>query len=287
MDAGSHVSLTIGDLAHRTGVPIATLRSWERRYGFLRPTRRAGGHRRYAESDVDAVLAVLERRRSGLSLAAAVRLPREPTVPTGSLYAELCRRHPLLRPQVLARRTLVSMSRAIEDECCARAADPVLFGGFQRATFLRASYERWSELARTARRAVVFADLEGAEPRGGDLVEVPLPHQSPLNREWLVVCDAEDLPACLVAVERPAQAAGGPRSFEAVWSVDPVVVREARMICESIADELRPGWRPASDPGTQPQPVPASDDLMRATHLFDRMIGYLDATARATAREGA
>src|SRR3712207_4853305 len=51
--------LTISDLAERTGVPPATLRSWESRYGFPRPIRLAGGHRRYAQRDVDAGLEVL------------------------------------------------------------------------------------------------------------------------------------------------------------------------------------------------------------------------------------
>ncbi len=61
-------TLTISDLARRTGVPQATLRSWESRYGFPRPVRLAGGHRRYAEQDVSAVDEVLRHRRSGLSL---------------------------------------------------------------------------------------------------------------------------------------------------------------------------------------------------------------------------
>ncbi|MDO5711630.1 MAG: MerR family DNA-binding transcriptional regulator, partial [Micrococcales bacterium] len=56
--------LTIGDLTERTGVPPATLRSWESRHGFPRPTRQVGGHRRYAEPDVAAVLAVMRHRES-------------------------------------------------------------------------------------------------------------------------------------------------------------------------------------------------------------------------------
>ena len=48
--------LTIGDLAARTGVPIATIRSWESRYGFPIPSRAPGGHRRYVEGDGDITL---------------------------------------------------------------------------------------------------------------------------------------------------------------------------------------------------------------------------------------
>ena len=119
---------------------------------------------------------MLARRRGGLSLAAAVQRAEAPQVRSGSVFAELRRLHPLLRPQVLSRRTLVSMSHAIEDECAARAADPVLFGGFQRERFLRASYERWRELARTAQVAVVFADLgDPAPPNPGGAGGGPAP----------------------------------------------------------------------------------------------------------------
>lgn len=278
--ASSRATLTIGDLAHRTGVPISTLRSWEKRYGFPEPSRQPGGHRRYSDADVDAVLDVLARRRGGLSLAAAVHRAEAPQVRSGSVFAELRRLHPLLRPQVLSRRTLVSMSHAIEDECAARAADPVLVGGFQRERFLRASYERWRELARTAQVAVVFADLaDPARSFRGMPVEIPVPPESPLNREWLVVCDAADLPACLVAVERPGSRADPPleRTFEAVWSVDPRVVRDASRIAVALADDLRPGWRDAVDLPAQPDPPGASEDLYRATLLFDRMVAYIDA----------
>ena len=73
--------LSISELAHLTGVPHATLRSWESRYGFPQPSRLPGGHRRYARSDVDAVLEVLRHRRGGLSLEAAVhRVAAEPLV---------------------------------------------------------------------------------------------------------------------------------------------------------------------------------------------------------------
>ncbi|MBC2933595.1 DICT sensory domain-containing protein [Nocardioides sp. zg-1228] len=280
MDASPRDSLSIGDLAHRSGVPISTLRSWEKRYGFPRPSRQGGGHRRYTEADVDAVLDVLARRRGGLSLAAAIRRAEVPPLRSGSVFAELRRLHPALAPQVLTRRTLVSMSRAIEDECCARAADPVLFGSFQREQFLRPSYDRWRELARTALCTVVFADFaEPAPPRPGEPVEVAVPPDSPLTREWLVVCDAVDLPACLAAVQRPGQLAHPPkeRTFEAFWSVDPQVVRDAGRIAASLADELRPGWRELVDLAPQPDPRGASEDLHRASLLFDRMVGYIDA----------
>ena len=48
-------TLTIGDLAARTGLTTATLRMWESRHGFPVPTRLDSGHRRYDEHDVGQV----------------------------------------------------------------------------------------------------------------------------------------------------------------------------------------------------------------------------------------
>ena len=44
-------SLTIGELAERTGLSPTTLRMWEQRHGFPTPVRLPSGHRRYEESD--------------------------------------------------------------------------------------------------------------------------------------------------------------------------------------------------------------------------------------------
>ncbi len=54
---------TIKEAAARTGVPIALLRAWERRYGVVTPTRTAAGYRLYDD-------AALERLRSMRALVA-------------------------------------------------------------------------------------------------------------------------------------------------------------------------------------------------------------------------
>jgi len=272
--------LSISELADRTGLAAATLRSWEARYGFPVPRRMTGGHRRYDEADVAAVQDVMRHRDSGLGLEAAVRRVREATTEARSIYAELRRTYPAIVPQALAKQTLVALSHAIEDECCARAATPLLFGSFQREPFLRASRRRWDELARTAAVAVVFADLPApAEAHPGRPIEVAVPPQAPLSREWAIVCDAWDLPACLVAVERPGQPPepDGRRRFDALWSVDPTVVRTASRVAAGLADAYRPGWRPETLAILDEQPAAASPDLLRAGDLLNRMVGYLDA----------
>lgn len=55
--------ISIGALARATGIPAATLRTWERRYGFPRPVRLDSGHRRYRTQDA----VILERIRDLLA----------------------------------------------------------------------------------------------------------------------------------------------------------------------------------------------------------------------------
>ena len=73
-----------------------------------------------------------------------------------------------------------------------------------------------------------------------------LPPDAPLTREWLVVCDAVDLPACMTAVQLPGQGLRpeDDRRFEMLWSVDPRVVRDASRVAQALADEYAPGGAP-------------------------------------------
>lgn len=68
-------------VAHRLGVPTATLRSWTRRYGIGPVEHHPGRHRLYSESDI----AVLERMRSlieqGASPASAARAALNESAP--------------------------------------------------------------------------------------------------------------------------------------------------------------------------------------------------------------
>jgi MerR family transcriptional regulator, light-induced transcriptional regulator len=46
------VSYSIGAVARLTGIPVDTVRMWERRYGVVQPQRNEGNKRRYSASDV-------------------------------------------------------------------------------------------------------------------------------------------------------------------------------------------------------------------------------------------
>jgi MerR family transcriptional regulator, light-induced transcriptional regulator len=57
-----------------TRIPASTLRSWERRYGWPRPSRTPSGQRLYSDQDL-AVIRFLDRRRAeGMSLSQAAGL---------------------------------------------------------------------------------------------------------------------------------------------------------------------------------------------------------------------
>lgn len=147
--------------------------------------------------DIDRITDVLRLRAAGMSLPAAIS---QATTLAGqvepSAFAGLRRRHPGLIPQVLRQTTLLALTRAIEDECCARAEHAVLFASFQQERFYCHSEERWNELARTARAVIVFADF--SEPAASLLrdmsgpVKIPVPAADPLRREWVLVCEAWD-----------------------------------------------------------------------------------------------
>ena len=66
--------LRIGELSRRVGVPVESLRAWERRYGLLSPSRTQGGFRLYGEEDVQRVVAMRANLERGLSAAEAARL---------------------------------------------------------------------------------------------------------------------------------------------------------------------------------------------------------------------
>lgn len=67
------VALSIGTLSSATGVPVDTLRTWERRYGFPAPTTRTGGsHRRYSADTIGQVQLIVRALELGHRPSAVV-----------------------------------------------------------------------------------------------------------------------------------------------------------------------------------------------------------------------
>lgn len=273
-------SLSIGELAERTGVSSVTLRSWERRLGFPVPLRTVGGQRRYLTDDVERVRRVLAERDRGLTLKAAVesvaRDEPAPEVGSASLYAALRAAHPQLDPIRVSRRVMQALTWSIEDECLAHATRPLLLGGFQDVPSYRRAGRRWRELARTAERAVVFSGFADHD-LGGAPAQVALPQDSPMLNEWSVVCLDAQLSVVLVAWEPPL---AGERSepqdarrFEGLLSLEPDVVRSAAAHLGAVAADLGAGdlvavpARPAAG---------SAEDAGRTASLLRRFATYAD-----------
>lgn len=271
--------LTIGELARRTGLQPAQLRMWEARHGFPVPRRLASGHRRYSDSDATLVNAVLRRRAEGVRLevaiadAVAARPPQSP-----SIFAELRSRHAGLAVHTLRKTTLIAMSHAIEDECFASADRPVICGSFQREGFYTPAADRWDELSRGARAALVFAEDWTTTEGATGPERIALAPTAPMRREWAVVCDARDSTACLSAWELPGQA-GVPdrqRVFETVWTVDPTAVRDAAAVAAHTAAETgnARAARLVDELATTPTAREVSPDAV--SRLFNRVVAYVD-----------
>lgn len=59
---------SIQAISERCGVNPVTLRAWERRYGLLKPSRTAKGHRRYSEQQLARVQAVVQWLEKGVPI---------------------------------------------------------------------------------------------------------------------------------------------------------------------------------------------------------------------------
>ena len=118
----------------------------------------------------------------------------------------------------------------------------------------------------------------GPQVRGpsGPVVLAP-PPSTALLREWSVVCDGPGVSAVLAGWERPGdrRTSDRRRQFEALWSADPKVVRDAALTGLSLAVEHGGDrWAAVAE-----QLPPVVDDpagaLRRATSLTNRIVAYL------------
>ncbi len=265
---------TIREISARSGVSEGALRMWETRYGFPNPDRLASGHRRYSELELERVRAVVRARDEGLSLPRAIEHARTLAGRVRpSVFSTLRETFPHLQPQLLPRRALVSLSHAIEDECVARAQRPLLIGAFQHERFYRQAEPRWRELWRTAEAVFVLADFaKDRRPKGGP-IEISVADGEPLLREWVLVCEADEFSACLVGAERLGPAYGD-RSFEAVWTIEPAVVRVAARTCCELVGRTAPQYvEPLHSRLSAPAP-PSSPEVRAAVELTSRILRY-------------
>ena len=264
----------ISEMSRRTGLTPPVLRAWERRYGFPQPVREPNGRRGYRVEDVERVLETIRARSTGLSLAAAIqRAQKRELGAASSVFAAVRSTRPELTALSLPKKPLIALSRAIEDEYLARGAGGVMVASFQRVDHYRASQERWREIARTSRAALVFADFDRLRVPPQGPAEVPLAADHPLLREWAVVCEAPGLTACLTAWERP----GAP--FESVWTVEPDAVRAALEVFLEVAAEQLPRLVAALRARLTLPAVPTGNESVTASAVAARMVDYATSAA--------
>jgi DNA-binding transcriptional MerR regulator len=82
---------TIGAVERMLGIPAATIRNWEERYGLVKPERSRGGHRLYKRSQVEQLRFVKEGVDGGLQPGEAHRLLGEHLERGGDFHSAAAR----------------------------------------------------------------------------------------------------------------------------------------------------------------------------------------------------
>jgi DICT domain-containing protein len=275
--------LAIKEVAERTGLAAGTIRMWEQRYGVPVPSRTASGYRVYSDEDVELLRRAVAFRERGLSVSAALERARTLGTPTDrpSIFGAIASSEAPVRPRALHKRTLTAISRAIEDEAIARAAGPVVFGAFQREHNYRAVQHRYERIALTADATVVFADFPAPRVEEGMPAEVPIAPDAALGNEWAVVIDAPGYAACLLAWELPqradARVLDHERRFESLWTMDPLVVRQAALVSCALAGRACPALAKRVEGLLADRPLAVEAPTQALTALTNRMVAYIDA----------
>ena len=274
--------LPIKEVAERTGIAAATIRMWEQRYGFPDPARTPSGYRAYTHEDVEILRRVAAFREDGLSVPAALERARATAGASDrpSIFGAIMARAPV-RAYVLRKRTLRALSRAIEDETLARAAGPVVIGAFQSVRNFEAVAHRYERMNQNADACVVFADFEAVRQRPGRPTEIPIAPDDALGNEWAVVVDAPGYAACLLAWETPEsqrdpELPDRERSFEALWTLEPRIVRRAAMVGAALAGRADPGLGERLEGLLNGRALAFEAPVPALTSLTNRIVGYLD-----------
>ena len=125
---------------------------------------------------------------------------------------------------------------------------------------------------------MVFADFARERRDPGEPVEIPIDLDDAIGNEWAVIVDAPGYSACLLAWEHPREIGGFDlhRRFEAVWTVDPEVTRQAAGMAARLAAraDAELGARLeallADRPLAMERPAPA------LTSLTNRIVSYVE-----------
>ena len=266
--------LPISEVVRRTGIPETTLRVWESRYGFPRPRRLPGGHRRYSDDDCHLLHEVKALRAAGMPFADAVQESRRRAHAADSgIVTGLVRRHPQLEQLVLPRSVMLALSQAIEDHAATTPGGGIVIGAFQSGNAWRRAERRWRRLVRDGRVVIAFADFDRPHHVDG-IWRIPV-GDSPLAAEWAVIADT-GRGACLAG--RELQDSDGRQAsppFEARWSMAKSVTRSAARLAVTIAACHAPEVAVAAAPRLRMRVLDADRTDDHTTSLTNRLITNL------------
>lgn len=204
--------LTIGQVSDLLGVPVPTIRSWERRYIVTTPTRTAGGHRRYGADDVGALQSLNAAVARGIApgaAAQALRAPRsDPDVPVDLLSSFL---------DAVTARDQPAVCDVLDDAVAALGLEPAVDRLLVPA--LREVGRRWEvgvldvgaeHLATAAtRRWIAQRTAAPASPSGASpvlLAAGPGNTHTIALEAFTLLLDRRGWPTCLLGADTPARA---------------------------------------------------------------------------------
>jgi DNA-binding transcriptional MerR regulator len=158
-DEGSDALYRIGAVGRLAGLPASTIRTWERRYAAVIPTRSPAGGRLYSDADVVRLQLLKRLSERGAAVGELARLSTE------QLQARSASREGATpEGRATTRVALLSehISSLLEDE-------PTLFGGWEVAVEARGLEAFASQVAEAAPMDLVVLDLAllGEAPERG------------------------------------------------------------------------------------------------------------------------
>ena len=240
----------------------------------------AAGYRLYSEDDVETLRRVVALRERGLSVPAAVDRVRgagHGDRPALALRRARRRRQPV-GSQILAKRTLFAISRAIEDETMSRAASPIVFGAFQRERNYRAvehRYRGWRTSPTRSSRSRASSVSGHGEP-----VQVPLE----ADRRSATSGRSSSTPRATARACSRGRAGVGDRAvpdreriFETMWTLDPRTVRRAAEVGAALARRADDALGERVEQLLSERPLAMEHPAPSLTSVTNRIVGYLDA----------
>ena len=115
-----------------------------------------------------------------------------------------------------------------------------LYAGFQKLSRMEGVVDRYMRIADISERVYVFGEPDWCPPRHPNMRVIKLPAATRLAREWFVVADSPALRVALVGFDEEgfnARAVPEERTFSALKTHDPEVVRRLASAAESLFDD--------------------------------------------------